>query len=98
MQTATIPHTPAEPRDVRSSERLTRLESFAKSLRREATKLENEIAEEERQAGKKDPTAFDYPMTARSMRSRLKNIKVSLKTLETELAKFIHPTATAQVA
>lgn len=80
---------PAEARDIRPSERATRLEAFAETLRASASTLEKDIAAEEAAAHKKDPNAFDYPMTARSMRGRLKNIRVSLQTIETEIAKCI---------
>jgi hypothetical protein len=80
---------PAEARDIRPSDRATRLEAFAETLRQSATTLEKDIAAEETVAHKKDPNAFDYPMTARSMRGRLKNIRVSLQTIETEIAKCI---------
>lgn len=82
------PTTPTAPRDIRITERVARLQLLSRDLKVEAGRLETDIAEEERQAGNKtDPTAFDYPMTARSMRSRLKNIRVSLATIEAELAK-----------
>ncbi|MGY3582276.1 hypothetical protein ACVIGB_000799 [Bradyrhizobium sp. USDA 4341] len=88
MQT-TNAKSPAETRDIRPSERATRLEALAETLRESASTLENDIAAEEAAARQKNPNAFDYPMTARSMRGRLKNIRVSLQTIETELAKCI---------
>lgn len=97
MQTANLT-SPTEAREIRVPERVTRLQTFANDLKAEAGKLEAQITQEEKEAGnKKDPTAFDYPMTARSMRARLKNIRVSIDTLETELAKTI-VTEAAKVA
>lgn len=52
------------------------------SLRQTATALANDISVEETQTQQFDPNDPTYPMTARSMRQRMKNIQRTIAQLE----------------
>lgn len=83
--------------DTPKSEREARLRAFAADMQHRASMLERDIKAEEDRSGKHDPSDIAYPMLARAMRDRRRNIGLTLVTLESVLQAG-EPQAEAQAA
>ena len=71
---------PATP--VNTTQRPT-VDQLIAELRATAARLEHAVGEALRRSPTRNPDAFDYPPLARSLETRLANVKATISTLET---------------
>lgn len=74
---------PAQAHDATTKfDRDVSLRTFAAEMLRESAALERAIVDEEKKAGRDDPSDIRYPMTAKAMRDRRQKITLTLVTLK----------------